>query len=248
MTKKKETSDIKGKARIMIVDDHPIVRHGMALLINRQPDMMVCGEATNASNALKCIPSLNPHVIVIDISLQGMDGIELIKHIKARHPRIVTLVVSMHDESLYAERVLRAGALGYVMKQEANEDMIGSIRRVLNGEIAVSEAVASGMLHRYVENRYDPSCSPMESLSDRELEVFRLIGHGHPTRQIADELHLSIKTIEAYREHIKQKLQLKNGTELIRHAVQWPQSENEDNDVQHNNRRVPDRKKRRRSP
>ena len=215
----------KGKARVFVVDDHPILRQGLAALVNQQPDLMICGEADDALTALKNMASSKPDVLIVDISLKGMDGIELIKRMKIQYPDLAILVVSMHDESLYAERVLRAGARGFVMKEEATEEMVRSIREVLNGEIAVSEKVASHMVHKLIESGSHFTGSPIENLTDRELEVFRLIGQGHTTREIAEELHLSIKTIQAYRELIKKKLKLKNSTELVRRAVECQKTE-----------------------
>lgn len=212
------------RTKILVVDDHPIVRQGLSLLINQEEDLQVCGEAENAHEALNAIESLEPDMAIVDISLEGVNGVELIKNIKARFPGLLILVLSMHDESLYAERALRAGANGYIMKQEANEKVMEAIRQVLAGEIYVSDKLASKMLHQFVAGKSTPDGSLVQRLSDRELEVFQLIGQGHGTRQIAEELHLSVKTIESYRAHIKDKLKLKNATELVRYAIQWVQS------------------------
>jgi DNA-binding NarL/FixJ family response regulator len=223
----KGVNDLKKKncVRLLLVDDHPILRQGLAQLINQENDLMVCAETSNAHTALDAIEQHKPDLCVIDISLEGSNGIELLKNIRARHPKVPVLVLSMHDESLYAERVLRAGAKGYVMKQEATEKVLTAIRRVMNNEIYVSDRLSDRMLHQFVGGKPLQGDSPMEQLSDRELEVFQLIGQGHGTRQIAKELHLSVKTIESYRAHLKQKLKLKNGTELVQHAIQWVQSE-----------------------
>ena len=215
----------KKKARVLVVDDHPIVRQGLVQLINQEEDLVVCGDAENAHKALEVIKLVNPDVAVIDISLKSINGLELIKNIKVDYPKLPILVLSMHDESLYAERALRAGAKGYIMKQEATENMLMALRRVLKGEIYVSEKMGAKMLHQLVAGRPDTGTSPLDRLSDRELEVFQLIGQGLGTRQIAEELHLSVKTIESYREHIKEKMKLKNATELVQHAVQWVKTE-----------------------
>ncbi len=209
------------KHRIFIVDDHPIVRQGLALLINREPDLAVCGDAEEARSALCGIEELKPNLVVLDISLNGPDGLDLLKNIRARDPHLPVLILSMMDELLYAERGLRAGANGYIMKQQATEQVLVAIRRILGGEVYVSERIANKMLHHFVGGSPAAQSSPIADLTDRELEVFRLIGEGHGTRQIADELHLSIKTVESYQAHIKDKLLLKNGRELVQRAIQW---------------------------
>jgi DNA-binding NarL/FixJ family response regulator len=210
------------KRMIFIVDDHPIVRQGLALLINREPDLAVCGDAEEAGSALDRIEELKPDLVVLDISLNGPDGLDLLKTIRARDLNLPVLILSMMDEVLYAERGLRAGANGYIMKQQATEQVLVALRRILGGEIYVSERMSNKMLHLFVGG--SPAAhqsSPVADLTDRELEVFRLIGEGHGTRQIADELHLSIKTVESYQAHIKEKLLLKNGRELVQRAIQW---------------------------
>jgi len=217
-----ETPSTVTRSTIFIVDDHPIVRQGLALLINREPDLTVCGDAEEASSALRMIESLKPDLIIVDISLNGPDGLELLKNIRARDPNLPVLILSMLDESLYAERSLRAGASGYIMKQEATDRVLVAIRRILDGEIYVSDRMADRMLHRFVggAQQVEPR-SPISDLSDRELEVFRLIGDGRGTRQIAQELHISVKTVESYQAHIKDKLSLKNARELLQRAIQW---------------------------
>jgi len=217
-----ETPSIVTRSTIFIVDDHPIVRQGLALLINREPDLTVCGDAEEASSALRMIESLKPDLIIVDISLNGPDGLDLLKNIRARDPNLPVLILSMLDESLYAERSLRAGASGYIMKQEATDRVLVAIRRILDGEIYVSDRMADRMLHRFVggAQQVEPR-SPISDLSDRELEVFRLIGDGRGTRQIAQELHISVKTVESYQAHIKDKLSLKNARELLQRAIQW---------------------------
>ena len=178
----------------------------MALLINREPDLAVCGDAEEAASALRRIEELKPDVIVVDISLNGPDGLDLLKNIRARDANLPVLILSMLDETLYAERALRAGASGYIMKQEATERVLVAIRRILGGEIYVSERMANRMLHRFVGGNQADAQSPIADLTDRELEVFRLIGEGHGTRQIAEELHISVKTVESYQAHIKDEV------------------------------------------
>jgi DNA-binding NarL/FixJ family response regulator len=208
------------KNKVFLVDDHPIVRQGLTLLINRESDLAVCGEAEEMHSALKSIDSTRPDIVVLDISLNGPDGLDLLKHLRARHPKLPVLMLSMHDESIYAERTLRAGANGYIMKQEATEKVLIALRRILSNEIYVSDRIANNMLRHYVRGEGAQS-SPVTELSDRELEIFRLIGQGHATRQIANELHLSIKTVESYQAHIKEKLSLHSARELLQHAVRW---------------------------
>ncbi|HEY3618338.1 MAG TPA: response regulator transcription factor [Candidatus Sulfotelmatobacter sp.] len=213
------------KKRILVVDDHPIVRQGLALMLNREADFVVCGEAEDATGAMLVMASARPDVLIVDISLNGPDGLDLLKNIRTTHPALPVLILSMHDESIYAERALRAGANGYIMKQEATEKVLVAIRRILNGEIYVSERIASKMLKHYITGASGLKNSSISDLSDRELEVFRLIGEGHGTRQIAEELHLSIKTVESYQAHIKDKLSLRSARELMQHAIQWNMNE-----------------------
>ena len=221
-----ETSSTVARSTIFIVDDHPIVRQGLALLINREPDLTVCGDAEEAGSALRLIEELQPDLIVVDISLNGPDGLDLLKNIRTRFPNLPVLILSMLDELLYAERSLRAGANGYIMKQEATDRVLVAIRCILGGEIYVSDRMADRMLHRFVGGAQQvEQRSPISDLSDRELEVFRLIGDGHGTRQIAQELHLSVKTVESYQAHIKEKLSLKNARELVQRAIQWTGAE-----------------------
>jgi DNA-binding NarL/FixJ family response regulator len=221
---KKETGLSRQKYKIFIVDDHPIVRKGLSQLINQESDLVVSGEAPDAQSALELLKKLKPDLAIVDISLQGIDGIELTKTIRARYGNLPVLVVSMHDESLFAERALRAGARGYIMKQEAIEKMMEAIRRVIRGDLYVSEKVSAGIVKKFIDGKPESASSPEELLSDRELEVFRLVGQGFGTRQIADQLHVSIKTVETYRANIKEKLNLKNAAELIKHAVHWIES------------------------
>ena len=214
----------KNKYRVLLVDDHPILRKGLAELINQEVDLMVCGEAEEAPKAFEAVGVLNPDVALVDISLKGGNGLELIKNLKARYPDLPLLVLSMHDETLYAERALRAGSLGYIMKEEAIEKVLTAIRHVIAGEIFLSDRMKGRLLNQLVGGRIKQGSSSIDSLSDRELEVFRLIGEGRGTRQIAEELRLSVRTVEAYREYIKDKLNLKNGTELVQHAFQYVHS------------------------
>ncbi|OPY79344.1 MAG: Oxygen regulatory protein NreC [Syntrophorhabdus sp. PtaU1.Bin153] len=219
--KKREAGTARQKHKIFIVDDHPIVRKGLSQLINQEADLVVCGEAANAESALENLKKLKPDLAIVDISLKGVDGIELIKQMKVRYSNLPVLVVSMHDESLFAERALRVGARGYIMKQEAIENMMEAIRKVLRGELYISERVSATIVKKFIDGKSESTSSPEELLSDRELEVFQLIGQGIGTREIAEQLHVSVKTVEAYRANIKEKLSLKNATELLKHAMHW---------------------------
>src|SRR6516164_8098244 len=218
-TKPKPVEDTR--TRILLVDDHAVVRFGIAQLINRQADLVVCGEEENASNALSAIGKLKPDLVIADISLKDSSGLELMRNIKAQYSGLPVLVVSAHDENIYAEIAFRAGALGYLMKEEALEKIILAIRRVLEGAIYVSDTLAAKMLQQQIRGQTNINESPVKSLSDRELEVFQLIGQWKTTREIADELHLSVKTIEYYREQIKRKLSLKSAAELTQRATAW---------------------------
>jgi DNA-binding NarL/FixJ family response regulator len=213
------------KTRILLVDDHAVVRFGVSQLINRQPDLMVCGEEEDAARALSAIELTKPDLVIADISLKDSSGLELIRNVRARHPGMPVLVLSVHDESVYAEVAFRAGALGYLMKDEALEKLLVAVRRVLGGAIYVSDAMAVKLLQKQIRGQSNAQTSPSELLSDRELEVFQLVGRWKTTRQIADELHLSIKTVEYYREQIKRKLNLKSAAELTQHATSWVQRE-----------------------
>jgi DNA-binding NarL/FixJ family response regulator len=209
------------KSRVLLVDDHPIVRQGLALLIDREADLAVCGEADGAHSAFHAITTLRPDIVVLDISLNGPDGLDVLKEIRMKTSSLPVLILSMHDESIYAERAMRAGANGYIMKQEATEKVLVAVRRILQGEVYLSDRLTNTMLQQYVRGTSPAKKSPLVNLTDRELEVFRLIGEGHGTRQIADELHLSVKTIESYQAHIKEKLALRNARELVQHAIEW---------------------------
>jgi DNA-binding NarL/FixJ family response regulator len=212
------------KQKVLIVDDHPILRKGLAMLINQEPDLVVIAEADNAQKALEMIEKHKPDMLIVDISLPGIDGIELIKTVKLRYRNLPSLVVSMHDETLFAERALRAGARGYIMKQEALERVLVAIRRILAGEIFVSDKITTNMLEKLVSVDGKATNSAVDLLSNRELTVFRMIGQGIKTSQIAEKLHLSVKTIESYRSHIKEKLKLNDGTDLLKYAIQWVQN------------------------
>jgi DNA-binding NarL/FixJ family response regulator len=213
------------RSRILLVDDHAVVRYGIAQLINRQNDLVVCGEEEDASRALTAIGVQKPDLVIADISLKDSSGLELMRNIKVQYSKLPVLVVSVHDESIYAEIAFRAGALGYLMKQEAVEKILTAIRRVLAGSIYVSDAQAARMLQQQVRGQNTIQESPVKSLSDRELEVFQLIGQWKKTKEIAAQLHLSIKTIEYYREQIKRKLNLKSAAELTHYATSWVQRE-----------------------
>ena len=217
-----EPNEKEKPARVLIVDDHPALREALALRIGRHPDLEVCGEAADAGEALRLVDETRPDVAVVDLSLKSGDGLDLIKRIKDRDDRVRMLVWSMHSESLYAERALRAGAMGYVNKDQATGTIIEAIRRVLEGKVWLSEAMSERMLQRAVgPGRTEAAGSPVDALADRELEVFRLIGEGLKTSEIADRLHLSVKTVETYRDRIRKKLDLASGAELARHATEW---------------------------
>jgi DNA-binding NarL/FixJ family response regulator len=209
------------KYKVLLVDDHPIVRQGLALLIEREADLSVCGEAEGAHTAFAAIEALKPDIVVLDISLSGPDGLDVLKEIRVKTAALPVLILSMHDETIYAERAMRAGANGYIMKQEATEKVLVAIRRILQGDVYLSDRLTNTMLQQFVRGTAPSKSSPLVSLTDRELEVFRLIGEGHGTRRIADELHLSVKTIESYQAHIKEKLALRNARELVQHAIEW---------------------------
>jgi len=211
--------------KIVIIDDHPLMRKGLAMSLESEADIRVAAQAASAEDGLGIIEAEDPDLVVVDISLPGMSGIELVKQVQAIRPEMKTLVVSRHDEALYAERAIRAGSKGYVMKLEAPDVMIKAVRRVMNGGIYVSEKVNERLLMGMVSGNELLSQSPLDVLSDRELEVFELTGKGFGTREIAERLHLSVKTVESYRARIKTKLNLSNAAELMQHAVQWVEGE-----------------------
>ncbi|HPC62565.1 MAG TPA: response regulator transcription factor [Verrucomicrobiota bacterium] len=222
MSPKPESPSKSGRSRLYLVEDHPVTREGFAQLLNYQPDLEVCGQAGSAAKALVGIDTTRPDLVIVDLSLSESSGLELIKDIKARHPRLPVLVLSTHDESLYAERALRAGARGYVMKQAPTSELMRAIRKVLAGQLWLSESMHTQLVHKHLHGTSSPkAASELENLSDRELEVFQMIGNGLTTRRIAAKLHLSVSTVETYRAHLKEKLRLANGMELVRRAVEW---------------------------
>jgi DNA-binding NarL/FixJ family response regulator len=209
------------KKRVLIVDDHPVTRAGLVHLINHQPDLVACGEAESAARALDILDSSRPDLLLVDITLPGKSGLELIKDVKAMHPELLMLVLSMHDESLYADRVLRAGARGYITKHEGGEKLMEAIRHVLSGKIYVSESMSAHILEIFSGGQTAIDRSSIEKLSDREFEVFESLGEGLSSQQIAKQLHLSAKTVDAHRANIKTKLGIKTTAELIAYAARW---------------------------
>lgn len=209
------------RRRILIVDDHPFMRAGLAQLIDRQSDMQVCGEAGNPAEALRELERCQADLVLSDITMPGRGGLEFIKDLQALRPGLPVLVISMHDEAIYAERALRAGARGYIMKEAGGENLLAALRRILGGEVYLSPAMSARVLENLSGRRPRGSSSPIEKLTDREFEVFQLIGQGRSTRDIAEQLHLSPKTVDVHRSHVKEKLGLKDATALVRHAVRW---------------------------
>lgn len=212
---------VQKRAKIVVVDDHPIVRERLSEIINRESDLVVCGEAEDRSEAIQTIKTQAPDLVIVDLTLKSSDGLELIKDIHSRWPKLVMLVVSMHDESLYAERVIRAGALGYITKQEATRNILVAIRRVLAGQIYLNEQISTHIISRLVSHNGPVASTPAELLADRELQVFELTGRGMNTREIANRLHIASKTVETYRARIREKLKLKDGSELLQLAISW---------------------------
>ncbi|MEI9898462.1 MAG: response regulator transcription factor [Chthoniobacter sp.] len=213
------------KTRILLIEDHQIVRQGIVQLINQEADMEVCSEAGHANDGLAQIARDKPDVVIVDISLPGMNGIEFLKHLKAQHPNVAAVVLSMHDEALYAERALRAGAFAYVMKKESSDELLMAIRKAREGQFHVSETVGGNIFQKFIGTKR-PVESTIGRLSDRELEVFELLGRGRGSKEIATELHLSVKTVDTHRGRIKEKLSLHGSTEMIQRAVQWVEREN----------------------
>ncbi|SRR5258706_7974774 len=213
------------KHKIFLIDDHPLVREGLASLIHQQPDLAVCGHAGTWAETLGAVARLEPDLLIVDLQLPGTSGIELIKTIKKLYPKVLMLVLSMHDEKLYAERAVRAGAHGYVMKRETSSRLIGAIYQVLEGKLAISGEAAISFMAKVAGNRPPANESPAALLSDRELEVFRMLGEGSDTRKIANALNISIKTVQAYCARIKDKLTLDNATELLREAILWNENQ-----------------------
>jgi DNA-binding NarL/FixJ family response regulator len=214
-----------GKSRIFLVDDHTMFREGLRQLIEREATLIVCGDAPDPLEALKGIRASKPDVVIVDISLAGGSGIDLIRDIKAEFEELPVLVVSMHDESLYAERALRAGAMGYVMKHEPAKTVKAAIQKVLGGDMYLSEKMASTVISRFMRGESEQPKSPIQTLSDRELEVFRMLGQGKGVRHIAEQLSVTIPTVNSFRNRIKEKLSLKSSTEVMLHAIQWVQAE-----------------------
>lgn len=213
------------RRRVLLVDDHPMMRAGLAHLIERQPDLTVCGEAANPVEAITVLPAANPEIVLADLTMPGRSGLEFVKDVLALTPTLPILIVSMHDEAVFAERALRAGARGYIMKEAGGEAVVAAIRQILRGEIYVSAAMSTRILEGLSSKKPRGSASPIEKLSDREFEVFQLIGQGKSTRDIATQLHLSTKTVDVHRSHLKEKLELKDSTSLIRYAVRWVETQ-----------------------
>lgn len=221
MTPKPPRNPQKPPRKVLIVDDHPIVREGLAKLLGDERDLVVCGEAETACEGLEAVSRLRPDLAVVDISLAGRTGLELIKDIRARFPQVPVLVMSMHEELIYAERALRAGARGYIMKQQGGKVLVQAIRRVLEGQVYVSEKISAHILDGLSDSRARGKRSAVELLTEREFEVLQLIGQGLSTREIAGHLHVSVKTVEVHRVHIKEKLHLREGAALVRYAMSW---------------------------
>jgi DNA-binding NarL/FixJ family response regulator len=213
------------KSRIFLVDDHEMFREGLRQLIEREPDMTVCGDAANASTALVNIESIKPDLVIVDISLGGSSGIDLVKIIRNKYEDLPVLVVSMHEESLYAERALRAGAMGYVMKHEPSKTVKTAIRKVLDGNLYLSEKMAGSMVTKLIRGGSEQSSSPLESLSERELQVFRMLGQGKSVRTIAEEMNVSVPTVNSFRNRVREKLNLKSSTDVMLQAIQWAQDQ-----------------------
>lgn len=209
------------RSRLLLVDDHPIVRQGLVALLQQEADLAVCGEADDPEAGLTLIEKLKPDVVISDLSFGGLSGIEFLKDIRARWPKMPVLILSMHDEAHYADRALRAGAMGYIMKGAGGPRVVEAIRQVLSGQIYLSPEVTTQLVKTAIDGPSEQASSPIDQFSDRELEVFALIGQGLSTRQIARKLHLSTKTIDSHRSKIKSKLNLKNSTELVHHAIRW---------------------------
>jgi len=207
--------------KIYLVDDHPVVTKGIALVLNEEPDLVVCGSSDDIDHVLRDINNMKPDLVVVDISLKEANGLDLVKALKTRYPNLKTMILSMHDESLYAERALKSGARGYLMKNEVSETIVDAVREVLGGGIYLSKKMSIRLLQRYVVSDKEDSRDPMDLLTNRELEVFRYIGQGYAPREIASNLGLKVKTIETYRERIKQKLDVSSSSEMNRYAISW---------------------------
>ncbi len=212
---------MRKQIRVLVVDDHPIVRQGLTLLFEQKGGLEVCGEAENDIQALEAIASMKPDIAIVDISLKESNGLELIKIIKDRYANLPVLVLSVHDESIYAERALRAGARGYIMKEELTEKVVDAIHRIMDDMVYLSDKMSARLLDKFVSRGTEGDASPVDCLSDRELEVFQLLGNGYRTQEIAEKMHVSPKTIQSYRARIKDKLNLESSSELLQHAFQW---------------------------
>jgi DNA-binding NarL/FixJ family response regulator len=224
---KKEPVKTGGKTQILIVDDHPVVREGLETMLNHEQDFNVCAQAEDASEAMNAIAEFKPDIAIVDISLKGSDGIDLTKMMKAKYPKLFVIVLSVHDESVYAERALLAGAHAYLMKDVVSENIVKAIRTVLRGEIFVSDAVARKFLHIIAGDKTGTNKTAIDTLSDREFETFRLIGQGYKASQIAARLHLSVKTIETYRSRIKEKMGIANAAQLLQYSISWARNKNQ---------------------
>jgi DNA-binding NarL/FixJ family response regulator len=218
-------SPAPARRRILLVDDHPFMRAGLGQLIDRQPDMVVCGEAGEPVEAFHALRKSKPDLVLTDLTMPGRSGLEFVKDLRAAEPDLAILVISMHDEVVYAERALRAGARGYIMKEAGGENLLAALRQVLRGEVYVSPRMSARILDGLSARKPRGSNSPIEKLTDREFEIFQLIGQGKSTRDIAEQLHLSTKTVDVHRSHIKEKLELKDVTALVRHAVRWVETQ-----------------------
>lgn len=224
---RQKTSNERSRKKVLVVDDHPIVREGLTYLLDEEKDIAVCGSAENIPQAIKAIRTLEPDVVTVDISPEDANGLELIKDIKVQFPCLPVLALSVHPECYYAERAIRAGAKGYITKKEASKKVITAIHRVLDGGIYLSQEMSDRLLHCLLgDSKSDVGTSPIDRLSDRELEVFSLLGQGKSTRQIAEQLYVSVKTVETYRLRIKEKLNIDSGSELLQHAFQWVNEQN----------------------
>lgn len=212
---------MKAKSRILVVDDHPVFREGLVRVLNQEKDVQVAGEAPSLEDAMALAATLKPDLVMVDISLDGSNGVDLTKSLRETYPDIRILVLSMHNEFLHAERALRAGANGYIMKRESGKELLSAIRHVLGGQTYLSEPMKESLLKKVASGPGPRSQSPEEVLSDREFEIFQLIGQGYGSRQIADKLHLSIKTVESHREHIRDKMNIESTFELVQKAIHW---------------------------
>jgi len=220
-----KTAFKNSRIKVLVVDDHPIIRQGLSLLFSQKNDMEVCGEADNVETALEQIAALEPDIAIVDISLKDSNGLELIKQIKMQNKKLPVLVLSVHDESIYAERALRAGARGYIMKEELTDNVVIAIRQIMSGKLYLSSLMSEKMLDKLVQPSPGISESPVEKLSDRELEVFQLFGSGMSTKEIADKIHVSPKTVQSYRVRIKEKMNIEKTSELLKYAIQWVSKE-----------------------